>query len=104
MLAVRDRTGVKMGEAFMVRTHPQWLRARQMVREGSIGELRSVMGFFSYFNRDEANIRNVPEWGAGALMDISAYPITPPRSLFPEAPPPLPRLDSPIPLFKIAQP
>ncbi len=86
MLAVRDRTGVKMGEAFMVRTHPQWLRARQMVREGSIGELRSVMGFFSYFNRDEANIRNVPEWGGGALMDIGVYPITTSRFLFAEEP------------------
>ena len=29
LIAARDRTGVKMGEAFMVRTHPQWLLARQ---------------------------------------------------------------------------
>src|SRR5713226_1826916 len=29
---VRDRTGVKIGEAFMVKTHPQWLRARELVR------------------------------------------------------------------------
>jgi predicted dehydrogenase len=86
MLAVRDRTGVKMGEAFMVRTHPQWLRARQMVREGRIGDLRSVMGFFGYFNRDPANIRNVPEWGGGGLMDIGVYPITTSRFIFAEEP------------------
>src|SRR5947199_767945 len=28
LLQARDRTGVKIGEAFMVRTHPIWLRAR----------------------------------------------------------------------------
>src|SRR6202167_5180593 len=57
LLAAQARTGVKMGEAFMVRTPPQWLRARELVRGGRIGQLRAVMGFFSYFNRDPANIR-----------------------------------------------
>ena len=41
LVAVRDRTGVKIGEAFMVRTHPQWLRARELVQSGRIGDLRS---------------------------------------------------------------
>src|ERR1700720_745067 len=27
----RDRTGIKIGEAFMVRTHPQWLKALDLV-------------------------------------------------------------------------
>ena len=40
LLAVRSRTGVKIGEAFMVRTHPQWLRARELVVSGTIGQLR----------------------------------------------------------------
>src|ERR1700726_4087840 len=48
LLAVRDRMGVKIGEAFMVRTHPQWLRARELVASGRIGQLRSALGFFSY--------------------------------------------------------
>src|SRR6266487_7002107 len=60
LLRVQEKTGVKIGEAFMVRTHPQWLRARELVRSGRIGPLRSVVGFFSYFNRDPANIRNIP--------------------------------------------
>ena len=34
LLAVRDRTGVKIGEAFMVRSHPQWLRLRAAHRRG----------------------------------------------------------------------
>ena len=33
--------------AFMVRFHPQWLRARELVRSGRIGELRAIQVFFS---------------------------------------------------------
>jgi predicted dehydrogenase len=86
LMEARDRTGVKIGEAFMVRTHPQWLRARELVRSGEVGTLRAVMGAFSYFNRDPKNIRNVPEFGGGALMDIGCYPITTSRFLFGEEP------------------
>ena len=82
LMAVRDRTGVKMSEAFMVRTHPQWLRAREIVRSGAIGNLLSISSAFSYFNRDPQNIRNIPEWGGGALMDIGCYPVQISRFLF----------------------
>jgi predicted dehydrogenase len=86
LMAVRDRTGVKIGEAFMVRSHPQWLRAREIVRSGALGELRCIVGVFSYFNRDPQNIRNVPEWGGGGLMDIGCYPIQISRFLFEREP------------------
>jgi predicted dehydrogenase len=86
LIDARDRTGVKIGEAFMVRTHPQWLRARELVRSGEIGDLRAVMTAFSYNNRDPKNIRNVEEWGGGALMDIGCYPIHLSRFLFGEEP------------------
>ena len=79
---VRDRTGVKMAEAFMVRTHPQWLKTLEWVRHGRIGELRSIMGFFSYSLHDPTNVRNVLEWGGGGLMDIGCYPIFTSRFLF----------------------
>lgn len=82
LIAVRDRTGVRIGEAFMVRTHPQWLRAREIVQSGELGELRSIIGAFSYFNRDPKNIRNIPGWGGGGLMDIGCYPIQVSRFLY----------------------
>ncbi len=78
----RDRTGVKIGEAFMVRTHPQWLKALEWTRSGRIGDLRAIMGFFSYSLTDPANVRNVLEWGGGGLMDIGCYPIFTSRFLF----------------------
>ena len=82
LIAARDRPGAKIGEAFMVRTHPQWLHARELAHSGEIGELRAVLGAFSYFNRDGANIRNIPEFGGGAIMDIGCYPIQIARFLF----------------------
>jgi predicted dehydrogenase len=86
LIEVRRRTGVRIQEAFMVRTHPQWLAARELIRAGRIGELRAVSGFFSYFNRDPSNIRNRPEMGGGALLDIGCYPITVSRFVFEDEP------------------
>jgi len=48
--------------------------------------LRSIVGAFSYFNRDPQNVRNIPEWGGGGLMDIGCYPITTSRFIFGEEP------------------
>ncbi len=75
LIAVRDRTGVKIGEAFMVAVHPQWQRVREIVRSDGIGRLRSIIGAFSYYNADPRNIRNIPEYGGGGVMDIGCYPI-----------------------------
>jgi predicted dehydrogenase len=86
LMDARDRTGVKIGEAFMVRTHPQWLRARDLVRSGVLGELRAIVSVFSYFNRDPKNIRNQADIGGGGLMDIGCYPITMARFLFEREP------------------
>jgi predicted dehydrogenase len=82
VLAVRSRTGVKIGEAFMIRSAPQWMRLRELLQEGRVGEFRSVVGFFSYFNIDPANIRNQVESGGGALMDIGCYLIHASRLAF----------------------
>ena len=77
--AVGDRI---LMEAFMVRFHPQWLRARELVRSGRIGALKAVQVFFSYFNRDTDNIRNSPETGGGALLDIGCYGVVSGRFAF----------------------
>lgn len=77
---------LKLMEAFMYRHHPQWQTARSLVREEKIGELRTIQSFFSYFNRDPANVRNKPEWGGGGLMDIGCYPISLSRFLFESEP------------------
>lgn len=82
LVDARDRTRVLITEAFMVRSHPQWLRVRELVREGRIGELRAVQGAFSYMNRDPQNIRNMADIGGGGVYDIGCYPTVIARYLF----------------------
>jgi predicted dehydrogenase len=86
LIEVRDRTGVKAGEAFMVKTHPQWLRTLELIKKGEIGDLRAIHGYFSYFNRDPNNIRNILEIGGGSIWDIGCYPVTTSRFVFGEEP------------------
>jgi predicted dehydrogenase len=78
--AARAHPRQKAMEAFMYRYHPQWQRARELVRGGTLGELRAVHAWFSYFNDDPSNIRN--QAGGGTLLDIGCYPISVARFLF----------------------
>lgn len=73
---------VLIGEAFMVRHHPQWQHARDLIRRGQIGEPRSIQVIFSYFNVDPDNIRNKPGIGGGGLLDIGCYAVVAGRYFF----------------------
>jgi predicted dehydrogenase len=82
LIEARGKYGRLVMEAVMVRTHPRWLGARELVRGGRIGELRSLVGFFSYFNDSPGNVRHQPGMGGGGLLDIGFYPITMSRFIF----------------------
>ncbi len=73
-------------EAFMVRFHAQWLRAREIARSGELGEVRGIRGVFSYFNDDPGNVRNIASMGGGAILDIGCYPVTAGRFFFESEP------------------
>jgi predicted dehydrogenase len=74
--------GVRLMEAFMYRLHPSWEAVRDLLASGRIGRLRAVQSWFSYFNDDPANIRNIAQFGGGALMDIGCYTVNLSRMLF----------------------
>ena len=73
---------LKVMEAFMYRFHPQWQKVKSLIAEGTIGEIKAVQSFFSYFNIDPKNIRNNVDVAGGALMDIGCYCVSFPRFLF----------------------
>lgn len=81
LIEARDRSGKLVAEAFMVRFHPQWRRARELARDGGIGEARAIQTFFSYRLLDPANVRNRPP-GGGGLYDIGCYAILTARYIF----------------------
>jgi predicted dehydrogenase len=73
LLAAREKYGIMIQEAFMIRTHPQWLTAVELARDGTLGRVQSIIGQFSYHNVDPANVRNMPDIGGGGLLDIGCY-------------------------------
>lgn len=73
LIEVRNQTGVKIQEAFMVRHHPQWLKIRELILSEKIGKIQSITGFFSYNIPDPKNVRNRADWGGGCLLDIGSY-------------------------------
>ncbi len=88
LIEERDRGGLKIGEAFMVHTHPQWTMAKSIVKSQKFGQLKALQGFFSYFNRDGENVRNKypTEEGGGSLWDIGCYLVHAGRFMFEEEP------------------
>ena len=82
LVATRERTGKLVAEAFMVRFHPQWLRAREIVQSGALGEVRSIQTAFCYFNTNPDNVRNKADIGGGGLYDIGCYAIATARFIF----------------------
>lgn len=82
LTAAKAKPHLKIMEAFMYRFHPQWQQSKKMVEEGRIGELKTVQSFFSYYNVNPDNIRNIPEAGGGGLMDIGCYCISLSRFIF----------------------
>ncbi|SEK10033.1 Gfo/Idh/MocA family protein [Paraburkholderia diazotrophica] len=101
LIAARDKSGRYVQEAFMVRTHPQWLKVRTLIEEGAIGELRAVTGGFTYYNTDPGNIRNQSEFGGGGLLDIGCYPITTSRFIIGREPKQVVALMERDPIFEV---
>ena len=82
MVDVAHETGLHLMEAFMYRQHPSWVAAMELVESGRIGTLTAVQSWFSYYNDDATNIRNIVEYGGGALFDIGCYTINLSRMVF----------------------
>jgi predicted dehydrogenase len=86
LLAVRDRTGLVICEAAMVRVQPRWLAVRDLLRSGKIGQLRAFVGTFGYNIAARDNIRFDAEMGGGVLLDTGFYPVTMSRFCFEDEP------------------
>ena len=82
MIEACERAGVALMEAFMYRHHPSWMAVSELVASGRLGEVVGVQSWFSYFNDDPANIRNIFDAGGGALYDIGCYCVNLSRLLF----------------------
>lgn len=81
IIDIASQYKVKIMEAFMYKFHPQWIRAKELIKIGEIGKILAIHSFFGYFNNDPENIRNKLEYGGGAILDIGCYPVSVSRFL-----------------------
>jgi predicted dehydrogenase len=86
MVDACEAAGTRLMEAFMYRLHPSWQAVLRLVASGRIGRLVGVQSWFSYFNDDPTNIRNMYDVGGGALFDIGCYCVNLSRMLFGQEP------------------
>jgi xylose dehydrogenase (NAD/NADP) len=81
--ARNDRIAV---EAFMYLHHPQTLRALDLIRSGTLGEVQLVSGAFSFLLDYPNDPRIDPEQGGGSLWDVGCYPVSISRRIAGEEP------------------
>jgi D-xylose 1-dehydrogenase (NADP+, D-xylono-1,5-lactone-forming) len=70
---VAERTGLVLMEAFMYRHHPQIKRARELLDEAAVGEVRLVRAAFCSTLGRPDDVRWSRELGGGALLDVGCY-------------------------------
>ena len=75
-----------VAEAFMYRHHPQTLKVQELVKSGSLGDLKLIRGSFSFVLSREGDVRLDPAMGGGSIWDVGCYPISYARSVIGEAP------------------
>ncbi|WP_173918384.1 Gfo/Idh/MocA family protein [Halobacillus sp. Marseille-Q1614] len=74
MIQACEQQGVLFLEAFMYQFHPQHEKVKELIKEGSIGDVRLVRTSFSFnFDRSGYNIRLDSEKGGGAFWDVGCY-------------------------------
>jgi len=86
MVEKAQEADLPLMEGFMYRFHPMWQHTRDIVSTNQIGHIQYIHTSFSYNNTSPTNIRNIPEYGGGALMDIGCYAISVPRFILGQEP------------------
>ena len=87
MIAAAKKSGRLLMEAFMYRFHPQTSKIKELVTQGTIGEVRIVRAAFGFpLNQEVPNVRLVEKLTGGCLMDVGCYCVNAIRNLLGEEP------------------
>jgi predicted dehydrogenase len=81
MKEAAHKYGRVIAEAFMYRHHPQTLKVQELVKNGSLGDLRLIRGSYTYMQSREGDVRLDPAMGGGSIWDVGCYPISYARSV-----------------------
>jgi xylose dehydrogenase (NAD/NADP) len=73
LVALAKVKKLQLAEGYMYRHHAQSVRILELVRGGTLGEVRGVQGSFHITIAPGANIRTDGRTGGGALADVGCY-------------------------------
>jgi xylose dehydrogenase (NAD/NADP) len=76
-----EGAGLVLSEAYMYRYNPQIVRLAELVRDGAIGELRTISAAFTHPCQDPDDVRLSAELDGGGLMDVGCYCVSASRLL-----------------------
>ena len=76
LITASRETGKVLAEAFMYRHHPQTLKVKALVDDGSLGKLQLIKGVFTYTLSRQGNFRSLKQMGGGSIWDVGCYPIS----------------------------
>ena len=71
-----QETGRVAMEAFMYRHHPQTLKIKEMVEDGSLGTLQLIKSSFTFVLTHKGDVRLDKALGGGSIWDLGCYPIS----------------------------
>ena len=86
LIALRDKTGLHVQEAFMVYHHPQWQKVLELLRDDVIGSVRAVHCSYSFTLENKESYRFLKDQGGGVIYDLASYGTTISRMVFDSRP------------------
>ncbi|RAM38803.1 Gfo/Idh/MocA family protein [Arthrobacter globiformis] len=77
LVALAESKGLVALEAMWSRFLPHMIRLREVIQEGTLGEVRKVVASHKQnLPKDPAHRLNDPALGGGALLDLGVYPVS----------------------------
>ncbi|HIV62129.1 MAG TPA: Gfo/Idh/MocA family oxidoreductase [Candidatus Butyricicoccus avistercoris] len=75
LLELPDQKGLKVHENYMFLYHSQLAKIKEMIADGSLGDIRLYKMSFGFPMRGQGDFRYNKELGGGALLDCGGYPV-----------------------------
>ncbi|WP_078549563.1 Gfo/Idh/MocA family protein [Litchfieldia alkalitelluris] len=75
LITIARNKNVFLMEAMWMRYNPNIIKLKELINEGSIGQVKKIEADFSFVCEPDSVLR-LPEFGGGALLDLGIYPIS----------------------------
>lgn len=86
MVEVARQNNVRLLEGLMFRYHPQQIKVKELIEQGTLGKLTKFDGCLGFAMPDETDIAMKKDLEGGSLNSCAVYPVSASRMVFGEEP------------------